>query len=132
MRKLTQRQLQERVQKQVAIQTAQEELEFQIEELNRDIARRADLIKGKLAILNQAIASADDWRKEIVDEMESYFDERSDNWQNGDAGVSYSVWIERWQQPFCAVEYKLPTGVDSPSVTASDELGELPDDPEGL
>ena len=34
---------------------------------------------------------------ESVGEMESYYDDRSEKWQDGDRGEAYSEWISEWK-----------------------------------
>jgi hypothetical protein len=45
---------------------------------------------------NSALASVTEWRDGITQEMQDYFDERSEKWQDGDAGQAYQEWIGEW------------------------------------
>lgn len=47
-----------------------------------------------LAAFNQAIEEYNTWLGEVRADMECYYDERSERWQEGDAGDQYQTWID--------------------------------------
>lgn len=55
--------------------------------------KRQELINN----LEKAITELDEFRAEIAEEMQAYFDEKSEAWQDGDAGGSYANWIGQWE-----------------------------------
>src|SRR5215469_7379384 len=46
---------------------------------------------------NDALGAAAAFRDEIVGEMDDYMSERSDKWQEGEAGEAYSAWKDEWE-----------------------------------
>jgi hypothetical protein len=44
-----------------------------------------------------AIGAASSAVSAAMDEAQGYFDEKSEKWQESDAGVSYHAWIERME-----------------------------------
>jgi uncharacterized protein YukE len=50
----------------------------------------------KLDTLNTSIAELKTIAEEIQDELQSEFDERSDRWQEGDKGIAFQEWIDRF------------------------------------
>lgn len=45
-----------------------------------------------------SIAEGEQWREGIYDRMATYFDEKSEKWQCGDAGTTYQDWMNEWDQ----------------------------------
>ena len=54
-------------------------------------------VEQALAELNEKIAEARDFRDSIVNSMEEYMLDRSDKWQDSDAGQNYSDWKDNWE-----------------------------------
>ena len=71
---------------------------------------------------NVIVADVESYRDEIVSEMETYFDERSDKWQEGDAGSAYSEWKGEWENLDCSAIDQ----VDEPDSSLMGELEALP------
>jgi hypothetical protein len=72
----------------------------QIEDLAAKLDDRADNIRTALDALNAEASkyndAVEDLRgvyRELAETAQAYFDDRSDNWQNGEAGSAYAVWI---------------------------------------
>ncbi len=69
----------------------------QIEELGRhrnaiDDANTA--FETAANALKETLDAAADFLDPLAEEAQSFFDERSEKWQEGDAGCSYSAWAE--------------------------------------
>ena len=60
--------------------------------------------------------------RDIVSEMETYYDERSEKWQEGDAGSAYADWKGEWEGLDCATVDL----VDEPDCSLPDDLEQLP------
>lgn len=54
-------------------------------------------VEPKLELLNGAIANLKSTAEEIEDELQSMFDDRSDNWQASDKGTAFQEWIDSFQ-----------------------------------
>lgn len=95
------------------------------------IAKLREAIEGKKAKIEEAltkfqesiapiISDAEDERQElfgvlddIVSAMESYYDERSEKWQEGDAGNAYSEWKDQIDNARAAFESEMLFEIDS-------------------
>ena len=53
-------------------------------------------VAPKLEKLNESIVDLKTIAEEIRDELQAYYDERSEGWQAGDKGIAYDEWIDRW------------------------------------
>lgn len=71
---------------------------------------------------NEIVSNLNNFIIEQRDEMQMYFDERSEKWQESDAGSSYQDWIDAWDLEIGEVE-------DFDDVEIPDE-SELPDEPD--
>lgn len=49
---------------------------------------------------NKAIRSLNDFIADTKDEMQNYFDERTEKWQESDNGFLYQNWIDNWDIEF--------------------------------
>ncbi len=45
---------------------------------------------------NEAVARFNDWIQNIRDSMQNYYDDRSESWQESDAGYAYQDWMDAW------------------------------------
>lgn len=52
---------------------------------------------------NEAVHEFEEFREELVSEMVDYRDERSDRWQESDAGVYYNEWVDAWSETIADV-----------------------------
>lgn len=95
------------------------------------IAKLREAIEGKKAKIEEALEKfqesiapileeAEEERQElfgvlddIVNAMENYFDERSDKWQEGDAGSAYSEWQNQIDTARGAFESEMSFEIDS-------------------
>jgi len=89
--------------KKTAIETAWEEFE-----------EKHGALAEAIGEYNLALASVIEWRDGIIQEMSDYQAERSDKWQEGDAGQAYQEWIDEWE------------GLDLTEIEVP-ELGEMPE-----
>lgn len=61
-------------------------------------------IENKLKTLKTAAnVQANKWR-ELVGEMQQYFDDRSEKWQEGDSGDEYQAWIDSVEEQADALD----------------------------
>jgi hypothetical protein len=94
MKKFSKAQLAERDAHNAAITTAHAEMEEAIQTYN-DARRLAYIhLMEKINSYNEAINSANEWLDGLHSEAESYYDEKSEKWQEGDAGSTYQSWLD--------------------------------------
>lgn len=80
-------------------------------------------LNEKIADLNGAASDLESFRQSIFDQMEDYFDGKSENWQDGDTGSSYRDWMDEWSN---ASVYQMDEveeqGIDIPDVSLFEEI----------
>lgn len=85
-----------------------------------------EAISKAQAIVDEAIEEVNGWREDAVESIreiygktEDFFDERSDNWKDGDAGSSYMEWMGAIDEAATTLEDELSIDI---AALASDEL----------
>lgn len=77
---------------------------------------------------NDALKEAEDWRDQIVSQIDEYVDGRSDKWREGDQGQKYEDWKSELEGiSFTESEMEEPSGVEVDVENVADELDGLPD-----
>lgn len=71
-------------------------------ELEDIIAKAQQQVEEALSRANDYIDEANGFVGDLASEAETYYDERSDNWRDGDAGSTYCDWLSEIQN--CANE----------------------------
>lgn len=104
-------------------------LDFFIRRYNDAVAEARSDVETNLELLNQAITDADELRATLADNMDNYYDDRSDKWREGDAGQAYYDWKEQWSHPFEQVELDIPYELEMPEVEAIELIGSLENEP---
>lgn len=79
----------------------------------------ATKIENALANLEQAIQEANEFIEDVHTSMEEFYDERSQRWQESEAGSAYEDWISEWGTEIDANDEPL------------ENFQNLPDAPEG-
>jgi len=74
------------------------------EEIIVEMRRRHEAVQAAVADLNTTIQEANELITEVHNDQEVYFDERSEKWQEGDAGSAYSDWMQEWDSEIDEVE----------------------------
>jgi uncharacterized coiled-coil DUF342 family protein len=97
----------------------------QLRETAEQIERAVDEANGAIQQYNTILVEVEIFRDDIISEMETYFDERSEKWQETDAATNY----QDWKGQFEALE---TAELEQLEFTASliNELEALPDEPE--
>lgn len=78
---------------------------------------------------NSVVADAGSWRDEMVQQMTDYQSDRSERWQEGDAGEAYQGWIDEWQNADLE-GIEVPDLPDQPEGEHRDVIDNLPEEPE--
>lgn len=131
MKKLNKAQLAKWEEFKAAISDERDALETEIDAYNALMNETWERVESALLSLNEKIVAAEEWRGEIAAEMQQYFDERSERWQEGDAGCAYQDWINDWESELSEVELEAPEDVEMPDDDAGTTLENLTEDPSG-
>lgn len=129
MTKLNKEQLKQWEEHKSAISDERDALETEIDAYNALMNETWERVENALLSLNEKIAQAEEWRGEIASEMQDYFDERTERWQEGDAGCAYQEWISEWEIELSEVELEAPPEVEMPDDDAGTTLENLTESP---
>lgn len=73
-------------------------------EANEVIEKAVAEVQAKIADLNAIIEEANAVREEIENDAQSYYDEKSEKWQEGDRGSAFSEWKDAWSNEVEEIE----------------------------
>ena len=77
-----------------------------------------------------AVEEAKAFAERIAEEMTNYFDDRSEKWQDGDAGGEYQSWKDEWENAdLDSVEEIVKPDINMPDGPDGDTLTSLPESP---
>jgi uncharacterized protein YukE len=72
----------------------------------------AQHIQSALDAYNEAVSDANSLAEDLGAEMQTYFDEKSEKWQQGDKGQEYQEWIYEWETELQPYQLSEPDGID--------------------
>jgi uncharacterized protein YukE len=102
--------------------------EEEMVEAHGSVVSAVEALNALVAKYNEKLSEAETWRDGITSDMEAYVDERSDKWQEGDAGSEYSEWMDTFADlSFEAMEEV--TAPDLPEFELAQQIEDLPDQP---
>lgn len=130
MKSLSKTQVKEKSTHQAAVADAHSDLTEAIEAFNASRTEAWAKVEEAQTKHREAVESANGWREGIEDAARGYYDDRSEKWQEGDAGQAYSSWLDA-----LGTEFEIPDDIDEPEdveipedVSGSiEELPEVPD-----
>ena len=109
---------------------ARGDLETAVEEYNTAMEEAWGKVEAARDQLQEAIDEADQFRDEIATLQDDYYCERSETWQEGDAGQAYCAWKDEWSNELDEVgELEKPNELELPDTEAIDALDGMPDEP---
>jgi hypothetical protein len=113
-----------------AIREANSELEVVIDAYNLVLAKEKAKVQEKLAAVNAKVREAKEWAEGIAADMQNYYDEKSENWQEGEKGQNYDSWKTDYEN-FSPddLEIDFPDDLEVIAADAADDLENLPDEP---
>lgn len=101
-----------------ACEQAADELDAAVVFFNDALARVRDRLEGALASYNERVSEFRSIYDGIHEEAQSYFDERSQRWQQSDAGRVYQAWLDQLADPDIGeAELEIPELPDFPDFT---------------
>jgi hypothetical protein len=96
---------------------------------NEAMAAEWAKVEEAIADYNAAVESANEFRDGVHADMEGYYEDRSEKWQEGEKGSAYSDWMNEWDEYFSELEVDPPNPVDEPDLGEADALADLPEVP---
>ena len=124
MKKLTKEQDETRMRLVNELRTIEEE----VTDAHGKVISELEAANAVIAKYNEKVAEAEAWRDEVTTDMQSYVDERSDKWQESEAGTEY----QEWQDSFAELEFNTLeelTLSDLPEFALAQQIEDLTDQP---
>lgn len=101
------------------------DLNAKIEEFNEALEAKGTAITEALEAFNEKLNDIESWRDDFTGELQSLFDEKSERWQDSDAGYAAQDFIDSWQNlSLDAVELELPEPFEPMEFDVIEELQE--------
>lgn len=97
MNKLTKENIKERDALCAILRDRRSDLEIGVEQFNAAIETGLQQLKELADGHNEAAQSVRDWLEGVVETMQSYFDDRSEKWQESDKASEYQGWMEEYE-----------------------------------
>lgn len=72
-----------------------------------DLSKAEQSLQTEIAAYNTILAEANTFMDEVKERLQGDFDDKSEKWQEGDAGVAASEMIADWEAEFDEVEVEL-------------------------
>src|SRR5262245_34126167 len=131
MKKFTKTHLDQRDAFAKALRERYDDLSTLVEQYNTTMQTLWDEIATAQDAFNQAIVDARDWLEGVEGEMEKYYNDRSERWQEGDAGQAYQEWMQSVNDcDLTEADLSAPTDLDEPEgADAADNLENLEPEP---
>lgn len=116
MKKLNKEQTAQHTKLSEVLHDAHEELDGAIKKYNEKVAVAFSELESLVDTFNAKITTANDFIGEVHSEQESFFDEKSEKWQEGDIGSAYTDWMSTWELEIEAIELDNPGELETPDI----------------
>ena len=104
-----------------------------IKTFNDALAAAREPLEGKKSDYEGALTALRERLESERDDFQSEFDDRSETWQEGERGSAARDWIDSMTSLFeslDAPELDIPADIDDPEFPDTDEVANLPEQPE--
>jgi lipopolysaccharide biosynthesis regulator YciM len=129
MRKLTASQLTEREKVAHALVDAAEAVRAAVEKYNTKMSEAWVEVDKAVEEYNRKVEDANNFIQEIHSDMESYYDEKSEKWQEGEAGQLYREWLEAWTKEIDDCELDQPDELEEPDLADDSDIYDPSEEP---
>ncbi len=130
MKSLSKKQIGEKEKLASDLADARTALETAISEYNAKLEDLKGPVEVALGKLNDVVREANEWTSAILSDMESYYDERSEKWQEGDAGSNYSSWKDEYSGELEEADITFPDALEMPDDPNDSTISDMPDSPD--
>jgi uncharacterized protein YukE len=125
MKRLTKDQIEQHSQISTDLHAAHEAVQSAVAEFNAKVAAAYAELEPHVSDFNSEVEKANSFMGEVYADQESFYDEKSEKWQEGDAGEAYRSWMEQWEQVIEEMELDVPEELGEPDVDL-DTFAQLP------
>ena len=105
-------------------------IEEEVSDAHGQVTTELEAANAIIAKYNEKVAEAEAWRDEVTADMQSYIDDRSDKWQESEAGTEY----QEWQDSFAELEFSTLDELvvtDLPEFALAQQIEDLNTEPAG-
>jgi hypothetical protein len=120
MKKLNKEQIAEHTRLSAELHDAHEELDGAVTKYNEKVAAAYAELEPFVANFNTKVTAANEFVEQIHEEQQSFFDEKSEKWQEGDAGSAYTDWMGMWDLEIDTIELDEISQLETPDVVIED------------
>lgn len=71
--------------------------EAEMQKLFTQATEAVTILEAAAEKYNEAMQSLRAFRDEVVEQIETIFDEKSEKWQESDKGTAWSEWMDQWK-----------------------------------
>jgi hypothetical protein len=116
MKKLSREQMKEYADLNARLHDAYARLDAPIARFNEAVAKAyAELqLQPEVVHLNETVEAVNSFIETVHADQQDYYDERSEGWQDGDAGSTYDDWMSAWELEVGEVEFEEPVPMEPP------------------
>ena len=126
MTKFTDEQLQEHADIIEKLREAKSKLETSVSKFNDLVASESAEVQAELDDYNELVDSAEEFRTQVVGDMNEHYYDKSDKWQESEKGQAYLEWISDWDNADLApIEIEFPDPIDEPELHHDESFGQL-------
>lgn len=129
MKKLSKEQKQQKAQLETLHMSRAEALKTAIQDFNARMAAECHKVYVAADEYNDSVLQANDFIASVHDEQEDYLGDKSEKWQESDAGSAYQEWMEAWGAELETYELAEPEEMEEPELVGAEVLQELPEEP---
>ena len=130
MNKLTAKQITEREHLTKRLTAAEERVRETITKFNAVQREAFNDVAEAIRVLDTAVTNVDTFRDILATAMGEYHADRSEKWQESEAGETYDGWIGAWEESIESVVIDPPEEIEMPDVWPSAQFAEMPNEPE--
>lgn len=102
-------------------QTKKDDIAKRLREKAAEATQAQVILAEKVTEYNKVVKEAEEYRGEIVQAMEEYAADRSENWPESESGQTFEEWKGQWEEEF--------SEVDEPETIEFDHADKLDDMP---
>ena len=95
-----------------------DELVARLKAAGEDVAKYITNVNLAITQYNEIVGEVETFRDGVVQQMDTFYDERSEKWQESDAGNAYQSWKDEWEGLDCSEVDE----VDEPDLDLMDNL----------
>lgn len=101
-----------------------DKLVTRLNEVTEKVSAKHSEFQAAIEEYNNVVADIEPFRDDITSDMQSYMDDRSENWTEGEKGQAYSEWKDEWDN-FDVSPIEIP---DLPDMEHAAALEQLPEE----